>query len=396
MYTILIVEDETLELHALTKLVGAHASRIKTIYQARDSQEALSQAREHAPDIILMDINIPGCSGLEVLETLRREGYSGAVVIITACSQFEYAQIALRADAIDYLLKPIASDELNSCLRKVFEKLDAQHHIQHQISQLQNRIRSMSSYLQPIAMESLLSGKAAESSMHTLFDWPKDGALQAAVLRFSFESKLDMDEQKCFYFDLYSLCPSYFSLIASISPSEILIAVHSTKQMDNSQFELLLWCIAVRMQQFSAKRGYTCHVAGSGVITEYAEFASFAEKQCSGTSNNSIVLPLESLRRGNPLSSKELRTRYSKAQMRCKAGMPEKIVSIFKSLLAEPSSQWAGLFCILDVLHSFDANANLLDAYHAIVQSDAGLSSAACTWIEDNDWGISRRIADTG
>lgn len=152
MYTILIVEDETLELHALTKLVGAHASRIKTIYQARDSQEALSQAREHAPDIILMDINIPGCSGLEVLETLRREGYSGAVVIITACSQFEYAQIALRADAIDYLLKPIASDELNSCLRKVFEKLDAQHHIQHQISQLQNRIRSISSYLQPIVM----------------------------------------------------------------------------------------------------------------------------------------------------------------------------------------------------------------------------------------------------
>lgn len=70
--------------------------------------------------------------------------------------------------------------------------------------------------------------------------------------------------------------------------------------------------------------------------------------------------------------------------------------SFFKSLLAETSSQWAGLFCILDVLHSFDANANLLDAYHAIVQSDAGLSSAACTWIEDNDWGISRRIADTG
>ena len=60
MYSVLIVEDESLELQALTKLVKSHTDRIKSIYQASDSVEALSLARAHMPDILLLDIHIPG------------------------------------------------------------------------------------------------------------------------------------------------------------------------------------------------------------------------------------------------------------------------------------------------------------------------------------------------
>ncbi len=382
MYSVLIVEDEPLELQALTKLVSTHAERIKSIYQASDSVEALSLARAHMPDVILLDINIPGQTGLEVLQTLRSEGFSGVAVIITAYSQFEYAKAALCADAMDYLLKPIDCDELSICLKKVFAKLDSAASKQHLIAHLQQRVQSITSYLQPIAVNSLFEGTTKPTMMPMLFDWPKEDALMAYALRCTFDQPLDADEQKCFYFDFCSLFPSSISFIASVTPQEILFALYVKGKMEEAQFEAALFCICTRMMQFAAMRSHSCAITGSGVIRQYDEFRQLSPMRHERSAAGQLTLPLHTVVRQSQFNSKDMRMRHSKALTRCNAGTPERVPSIYKALLVNPKTQWAGIYCVLHALHEADRDADLLSIYQAITQNSDTPAVALSTWFD--------------
>ncbi len=382
MYSVLIVEDEPLELQALTKLVSAHAEQIKSIYQASDSIEALSLARAHMPDIILLDINIPGQTGLEVLQTLRNEGFSGVAVIITAYSQFEYAKAALCADAMDYLLKPIDCDELSTCLKKVFAKLDSAARKQHLLTHLHQRVQSITSYLQPIAINSLFEGTTKPSMMPILFDWPKEDSLLAYALRCTFDQPLDPDEQKCFYFDFCALFPSSISFIASVTPQEILFALYGKGKMEETQLEVALFCICTRMIQFSAMRSHGCSITGSGIIRQYDEFRQFSPMRDKCSTADQLTLPLHTIVCQSQFNSKDMRMRRSKALTRCNAGIPERVPSIYKALLVNPETQWAGIYCVLHALYESDKNADLLSIYQAITQSSDTPSAALIAWFE--------------
>lgn len=382
LYTVLIVEDELLELQALKKMVLDFSPRIGTVLQACNSDEALSLARAHMPDLILMDINIPGCSGLDVLQTLRAEGYEGEIIIVTAYSQFKYAQTALRANAADYLLKPVDGEELYLCLRKVFQQLEAFHQEKHQIARLQSRVEKMNAYLQPIAMNSLLSGTANDNLMPLLFDWPLDGSLRAVVIRFLFSDLLSDDEQKCFYFDFFSLCPTSLSLIASISPGEIVFAVNALPSISPAQLELMLWCITARMRQLSAQRGHVFRAWGSPILSRYRDFGELGRAADPAAQSEDICLSIKSIQQQLPYSAKDYRMRSSKALNYCRAGKPDKAVALFKSLLIDGELRWAGLYCALSVMQSFDARADVLSAYQTISESPAGFFPAAIDFFE--------------
>ena len=392
MYSVLIVEDESLELQALTKLVKSHTDRIKSIYQASDSVEALSLARAHMPDILLLDIHIPGQTGIEVLETLRCEGFTGIAVMITAYSQFKYAKAALCADAMDYLLKPIDRDELRTCLEKAFEKLDNAANKQHLITHLQQRMESITSFLQPIAINSLFEGTTKSSMMPMLFDWPTEDALWACALRCSFTQQLDEDEQKCVYFDFSSILPPSVSYIASVNTQETLFALYAKEKMDVAQFEVLLFCICSRILQCSRMRSCPCTVSGSNVIHHYDQFnQSFRLQQ---SSNKLLALPLNTVVSQSQFTSRDMRMRRSKALSYCNAGMPKRMLSTYKSLLQNSETQWAGIYCVLHTLLESDENMNLISIYQAITQSDETPSAALSTWF-DTAFHLSPAHADT-
>ena len=391
MYSVLIVEDESLELQALTKLVKSHTDRIKSIYQASDSVEALSLARAHMPDILLLDINIPGQTGIEVLETLRCEGFTGIAVMITAYSQFKYAKAALCADAMDYLLKPIDRDELRTCLEKAFEKLDNAANKQHLITHLQQRVKSITSYLQPIAINSLFEGTIKPTMMPMLFDWPTEDDLLACSLRCSFKQPLDEDEQKCIYYDFSSVLPPSISYIASVSTQEILFALCVKEKMDDAQFEVLLFCICSRMMQFSRMHSCPCTISGSNLIKHYDQFKQAFRLHPS--SSKPLALPLNTVVGQSQLNSKDMRMRRSKALTHCNAGMSKRMLSVYKPLLQNPETQWAGIYCVLNTLLESDENLNLVNVYQDIVQSNKTPDAALSSWF-DTTFPLSPNHAD--
>ena len=81
-------------------------------------------ARKYQPDLIVLDINMPGMNGLQVLNRLKEEGYSGKAIMLTCYEEFEYVREALRGGADDYVLKSNLNESsiLSAILRLDFNR----------------------------------------------------------------------------------------------------------------------------------------------------------------------------------------------------------------------------------------------------------------------------------
>lgn len=109
----LIVDDERLARAELSRLLAAHPE-IEIAGEARNGEEALELIARFAPDLLFLDIQMPGMSGFELLERLDAVPQ---VVFTTAYDQF--AIRAFEVNALDYLLKPIAPSRLAAALAKL-------------------------------------------------------------------------------------------------------------------------------------------------------------------------------------------------------------------------------------------------------------------------------------
>jgi DNA-binding LytR/AlgR family response regulator len=110
---ILVVDDEPLARRRLIRLL-AKIPGTEVVGEAANGEEALERIREHAPDVVLLDIRMPGVDGLR----LASEGRDLPPVIFTTAYD-QYAVQAFEANAVDYLLKPIQSERLETALAKV-------------------------------------------------------------------------------------------------------------------------------------------------------------------------------------------------------------------------------------------------------------------------------------
>ena len=122
MKSVFIVEDEEIEREALIKLIREHyRDQLSVCGFADRGETALSRICKLFPDIVLLDIHIPGFSGIELARRLRLDGVESSIIIITAYSRFEYAQEALRLGAVDYILKPYSLRTLDATLKKMID-----------------------------------------------------------------------------------------------------------------------------------------------------------------------------------------------------------------------------------------------------------------------------------
>ena len=119
---ILIVEDEIKIRTGMARLISAHTSHT-IIGEAKNGKEGLEMAMRLHPELIISDIRMPEMDGLEMMEALDREGISCHRVVLSGYSEFEYARKAMRYGVEDYLLKPLAAEDVTSLLDKIQEKI---------------------------------------------------------------------------------------------------------------------------------------------------------------------------------------------------------------------------------------------------------------------------------
>jgi len=116
--TVLIAEDEPLMRERLLELLAQAWPEARVLLVAENGNDAWDGFLEHEPDVVFLDIRMPGLSGLEVAE---RIGTLAHVVFVTAYDQ--YAVDAFDAGAVDYLLKPVQPDRLDKAVARLRGKL---------------------------------------------------------------------------------------------------------------------------------------------------------------------------------------------------------------------------------------------------------------------------------
>lgn len=92
---------------------------IEVVAQAATGDEALAMARKHVPDVAVLDIEMPGPSGIEVASQLKGGGFSGKVVIVTTFDRPGYLRAAMAAGAAGFLLKDAPAADLAAAIRQV-------------------------------------------------------------------------------------------------------------------------------------------------------------------------------------------------------------------------------------------------------------------------------------
>ncbi len=127
MLKALIVDDEELARRGL-ELRLAKYDDIEICAQSRNGREALVAVREHAPDIMFLDVQMPGMDGFDVLRNLSTSNMP-AVIFVTAYDEF--ALKAFDANALDYLLKPINDDRLAEAVERARHGCDEKQADEH-------------------------------------------------------------------------------------------------------------------------------------------------------------------------------------------------------------------------------------------------------------------------
>ena len=116
----MLVDDEPYILQGLQVLIDWESGGFEITALCSNGKEALKYLKENHVDLVISDIRMPEMTGLELLETVKKEKISDAeFVLLTGYDDFAYTQKAIRNGCLDYILKPVEEEELISVLRKV-------------------------------------------------------------------------------------------------------------------------------------------------------------------------------------------------------------------------------------------------------------------------------------
>jgi two-component system nitrate/nitrite response regulator NarL len=114
---ILLIDDHTLFRSGIRALLQRQAD-FEIVDEAADGVEGIKRAKQHRPDVILLDLNMPGLSGLEALQLLVEDLPDSAVIVLTVSEEAEELATALRSGARGYLLKNIETEALTNAIRR--------------------------------------------------------------------------------------------------------------------------------------------------------------------------------------------------------------------------------------------------------------------------------------
>jgi two-component system LytT family response regulator len=133
----IIVEDEKHSRETLKGLLERYCMNVQLVAEADSYRGGLAVIREHQPDVVFLDIQMPDGSGFRMLQELDEINFE--IIFTTAFDQF--AIKAIKYSALDYLLKPIDPEELVNAIRKVEQKLSTQK-VNQNIQVLLDNIKS--------------------------------------------------------------------------------------------------------------------------------------------------------------------------------------------------------------------------------------------------------------
>ncbi len=179
---ILVIDDEEF----ITKSLKQHLEKEGSeVYTSSTGEEGLEMFRAEAPDIVLLDLNMPGIGGIETLKSLKKLSSDVIVIIITAHGDIETAVSAIKLGAYDFVEKPFELDRMSVIVRKSMETV----HLKREVNFLReekfdaynfNNIVGASAAMNDIIV---LAKKVAESDANTILIQGESGTGKSLLAR---------------------------------------------------------------------------------------------------------------------------------------------------------------------------------------------------------------------
>ncbi len=127
MYKVILVDDERVIRQGLRKLINWTSFGFEIVDEAEDGISAFEKIQHKLPDLILLDIRMPGIDGITLLKKMRNLDITSKVIFLTGYAEFEYAKEAIPLGVEAFLTKPIEEIELEKYLIETYKKLEQEN-----------------------------------------------------------------------------------------------------------------------------------------------------------------------------------------------------------------------------------------------------------------------------
>ncbi|HBF36330.1 MAG TPA: hypothetical protein DDW50_03330 [Firmicutes bacterium] len=155
---ILVVDDEQIMLDSICLMLSNDSDlHVET---ARTGRQAIEKAEIFHPELVIMDLKMPGINGIEALAEIQRLDSQAILVILTAYENFTYAQEAIRLDVYDYLVKPINKNRFLQLIDSVKQQLVKLHETRREELALRERYKKLLPLIENEFMHELINGIA--------------------------------------------------------------------------------------------------------------------------------------------------------------------------------------------------------------------------------------------
>ena len=162
MRQLLIVDDQSILADDLADMLPWEEAGIDVVHKAYSGPEAIELLHEHAIDVVITDIRMPGMTGLELIQEIKQNWKHTKCILLSGYSDFEYTKQALKLKSSDYLLKPAADDELITSVRRAIKELEQEW---LEISSMQRAMYSLREQLPKLREYLLLDMVSGKQSL---------------------------------------------------------------------------------------------------------------------------------------------------------------------------------------------------------------------------------------
>lgn len=185
MLKLLLVDDEILTRTVLKKVIEESFSlqEIEVVGAAKNGIEALQLVYSFCPDIVLMDVKLPGSSGLEITSEIKKTYPHIKIIIISAYNEFDFAHKAIKLGAFDYILKPCLPDNLIPVLKNAISDIKKEQERDQKEEALKKQLDEMMPYIKmSLGFDLLMAKENLENDLKSRLEFVGGKKLPSVIM----------------------------------------------------------------------------------------------------------------------------------------------------------------------------------------------------------------------
>jgi two-component system response regulator YesN len=280
MFKILIVDDEAIERKGLRK-ISMDAFPNLIIEEAENGRTAILKAEEFRPDIVFMDIKMPGIDGVEAANEIKKMDQSVHIIMVSAFDTFEYARQVMRIGVKNYLLKPYTREEVIEPLKKALNEIEREKEKRKEEIILRDHYRRALSIVHSKVISSLLMEASSNQEVMEL-ELEQTFQKESFVMVFDFRTKDDTSDYprgneliSFIQAEVNHYFPNHFIGVEKMGRFPILIQVSGELNQKGNVRDRAMRCGKEIIRK--VRRTFTEYVLSIGIGRVYEELEEFVQ-----------------------------------------------------------------------------------------------------------------------